>query len=215
MDWGYTNPHTFLAAVIEKVFLPDVTPFNRVWIYKEESGTKEDPATVALKLQGLEDLSKFIYVRCDPAMFHRQDDGSSSIVDDMRATLGDMLGSKFQPANNDRVGGWAVVHRWLSLAPDGIPYCVISNNCLNLLRTLPELVHDETNVEDVDTEGDDHWADALRYMLVHVKWIDARPRGAKAIDKSVLPTGHNVQEPYQSNLDLSEFEKPQKKYTRN
>jgi hypothetical protein len=34
---------------------------------------------------------------------------------------------------------------------------------VNLIRTLPTLVHDENNPEDLDTDGDDHAADTLRY----------------------------------------------------
>lgn len=39
----------------------------------------------------------------------------------------------------------------------------ITSNCSNLIRTLPSLVHDKTNVEDIDTKLEDHAADGLRY----------------------------------------------------
>lgn len=207
MDWGYSNPHAMLCAVVEKVYIPDVKPFNRVWIYREIDGTKQDPTEVGRKIAMAEDISKFAFVRCDPAMFHTKEDGSSSISSDLVSVFDSLAASKFLPANNDRIGGWAIVHKWLSLAPDGIPYLVIANNCTDLIRTLPELVHDELNVEDIDTEGDDHWADALRYMLVHLKWIDARPAGTKPKDYSITPSGNKVLDPFISNLDLREFEK--------
>jgi hypothetical protein len=35
----------------------------------------------------------------------------------------------------------------------------------NLIRTLPQLLLDEKNTEDVSTKGDDHGVDALRYAL--------------------------------------------------
>ncbi|KKM16467.1 hypothetical protein LCGC14_1685580, partial [marine sediment metagenome] len=43
----------------------------------------------------------------------------------------------------------------------------ISRSCPNLTRTLPLLIADERNVEDLDTRGEDHGADALRYGLQH------------------------------------------------
>lgn len=44
----------------------------------------------------------------------------------------------------------------------------ITKNCKNLIKTLPSLIHDETNVEDLNTNGDDHAADATRYGLMEL-----------------------------------------------
>ena len=40
---------------------------------------------------------------------------------------------------------------------------IVASKCPNLVRTLPVLVHDEHKPEDLDTDGEDHAADALRY----------------------------------------------------
>lgn len=40
------------------------------------------------------------------------------------------------------------------------------NTCKAAIRTLPALVHSETMVEDVDTDGEDHIADECRYMAM-------------------------------------------------
>jgi hypothetical protein len=40
-------------------------------------------------------------------------------------------------------------------------------NCVETIRTLPSLVHDDHKVEDVNTEGDDHLGDGLRYVCMH------------------------------------------------
>ena len=90
-----------------------------------------------------------------------------------------------------RINGWENIHNWLSIAPDGWPYLRITENCQNLIRTLPELVHDEINVEDVDEQGEDHAPDALRYMLKAVKWIDAKVEGVGTpgiADKKINPS---------------------------
>ena len=47
--------------------------------------------------------------------------------------------------------------------PDGKPGLVIFENCVNLVRTLPALPYSKVNVEDVDTNAEDHAYDALKY----------------------------------------------------
>src|SRR5207248_10618280 len=55
---------------------------------------------------------------------------------------------------------------FLADGPDGRPYLQVFSNCTQLIRNLPALVHDEHNVEDVDTDGPDDEYDALRYGLM-------------------------------------------------
>ena len=43
---------------------------------------------------------------------------------------------------------------------------------MHTIRTLPELIHDDKKGEDLDTEGEDHPADAQRYEKIHLNWID-------------------------------------------
>ena len=42
----------------------------------------------------------------------------------------------------------------------------IFDTCRDFIRTVPELVYDETRVEDVDTDGEDHIADETRYFCM-------------------------------------------------
>lgn len=42
----------------------------------------------------------------------------------------------------------------------------VFNTCRHMIRTLPALVYDQTNVEDIDTDGEDHAYDSLRYMMM-------------------------------------------------
>jgi hypothetical protein len=43
---------------------------------------------------------------------------------------------------------------------------MVHPDCPYLIRTLPSLVSDEHKPEDVDTDGEDHAADALRYFVM-------------------------------------------------
>jgi hypothetical protein len=64
------------------------------------------------------------------------------------------------------VNGWARVRAWLRNRPDGQPFLRIHPRCAYLIRTLGALTMDEKTPEDLDTEGPDHAADALRYVIM-------------------------------------------------
>lgn len=64
------------------------------------------------------------------------------------------------PADNDRVGGWMLMYQMLR---EG--YWLIADNCTQLIETLPMLVRDEKNVEDVLKMDGDDAPDSARYGL--------------------------------------------------
>lgn len=70
-----------------------------------------------------------------------------------------------EPSDKNRVMGWDMVHRYLRCDDKTEPRIKIMDCCPNLIRTLPILTHDENNKDDVDTDGEDHAADELRYFL--------------------------------------------------
>jgi len=217
MDWGLSKPFCMLGAVLHTVYMQDGRTFNRLYVYKEYYGTEKTPeewGSILNKHSSLTEqyrhdkklpagieLSEYLFIRGDPKMFHRKDDGSMSIANQMGKELGDDS-YKLKPATNDRAAGWTSVKNWLKVAPDGIPYLLICRDCKNLIRTLPDLVYDENNKEDLDTDQEDHAADALRYMCVHVKWIDANVGGVEA-GGAQRPKGVNPE--FMSNMDLEKF----------
>ena len=79
------------------------------------------------------------------------------------------------PADDDRVGGWMLMYQMLDAderGPQvpgkgslGDPVWRITDNCIELLRTLPNLVRDTARVEDVEKMDGDDPADAARYGL--------------------------------------------------
>ena len=42
----------------------------------------------------------------------------------------------------------------------------VFSTCVHFIRTVPQLVYDAANVEDIDTEGEDHIYDECRYVLM-------------------------------------------------
>ena len=179
MDWGRTKPFACSFSVVKPEVYEEVH-FNRVITFMEVYGTDKTPKEwaeeIVTKLKGFGiKLSDVNWIQADPSIFTPGNDGSISIRDQFVSASEDFRCIK--KGSNDRVGGWENMHNWLTLAPDGVPYWLLTENCINGIRTLPELVHDDLKVEDVMTQGEDHWGDQARYMLKALKWIDARVGG--------------------------------------
>lgn len=96
----------------------------------------------------------------DDAIFAKTGSGSGSIAEEFRRG-----GVYFYSANkSDRIGGWNIMRRLLADAgkPD-VPGLYIARTCDYFWSTVPYLGRDEKRVEDVDSQGPDHGADAVRY----------------------------------------------------
>jgi hypothetical protein len=72
-----------------------------------------------------------------------------------------------------RINRKAIMHRYLSTAPDGKPYMYIHPSCRELITTLPLLQYDERNVEDVAKQDGDDAYDACSLGLVSLKYWPA------------------------------------------
>ena len=62
--------------------------------------------------------------------------------------------------------GWGRLRHWLRNAPDGIPWLMFHPRCITTIRTIPGLVRDKSDPDDIDTDGEDHPADAIRYGVM-------------------------------------------------
>lgn len=216
MDWGRTAPFGFYLDEISPQQTQDGDKYYRSKTFLEAYGTDRTPKEWA---DVIKEKMKFFklksddvtWIQGDPAMFTKGNDGSISIADQFRRE-----GIIIKPGSNDRVGGWENLHNWLSLAPDGFPYWQITENCTQLIRTLPELVHDENKVEDVDTQSEDHGPDAQRYLKKALKWIGVKVGGyshAQPRTATVRKTAEFINidgEQKQRSLNISKFAQPDK-----
>lgn len=180
-DWGYSDKSAFAAyahaLVPTKV---DGIDFNRIITYQEWYGSLKSPQEWAEQIYKQAATKKFVRGYCDPAMMNTGTDGSTSISKLMQKKWKQLHGYNWltmRKGNNNRINRVATVHNWLKMAPDNIPYWVITSNCQNLIRTLPELVYDENNPDDVDTTQEDHAYDSAGYFMVMQKFVDADPGG--------------------------------------
>ena len=72
----------------------------------------------------------------------------------------------FERGDHARIDGKMQVHHRLAFDEEGIPMLYVFNTCKHFIRTVPNLVYDEKNVEDINTEGEDHIYDELRYVCM-------------------------------------------------
>ncbi len=75
-------------------------------------------------------------------------------------------GIHFRPGVNDRIPGWMQVHYRLAFDENGYAMMYVFDNCKAFIRTIPTLQYDEHKPEDLDTDGEDHCADEVRYMCM-------------------------------------------------
>ena len=109
--------------------------------------------------------------------------------------------------NNSRVQGWGVFKDYLHIddpdfTGDYIPYLRFCDNCVRCIETIPVLTTDDNNIEDVDTDQDDHGADALRYLLMFTsasgrkpKDVNPKPKWLRDLEeKGKNGEGHSVED---------------------
>ena len=72
----------------------------------------------------------------------------------------------FSPGDHKRIPGWMQMHYRFAFDENGFPMMYIFSNCKAFIRTIPLLQYDEHKPEDVDTDGEDHVADEVRYFCM-------------------------------------------------
>lgn len=186
-DWGSAKPFSigWWAVVTEPYQAKSTTgqiitlPRGCMVRYREWYGASKPNVGLKLYAEAVADGIKsretgdqITYGKLDPACF--AEDGGESIAARMAKR-----GVHWQPADNSRVGqrgamgGWDQLRSRLVGDGDGNPMLVMFSTCHDSIRTLPALQHDKSRAEDVDTDGEDHAADEIRYACNSRPW--ARP----------------------------------------
>ena len=127
-------------------------------------GVKMEPTEVAREIKRIEAedpnlKGRTIHRVGDPAIWGSQSGES----------IGDLMERErvyFEKGENSRLDGKMQVHHRLAFDDDGRPMMYVFNTCRNFIRTVPNLVYDEKDVEDVDTDGEDHIYDMLRMVAM-------------------------------------------------
>jgi hypothetical protein len=180
MDWGFARPFSVgWWAVVPDPMATDAGTLPRGCMvrYREwygsvspNVGQRLTAEQVAEGIKHREQGETIAMGVLDPSAFAM--DGGPSIAERM-ATSHRVF---FRPADNTRVAkrgaisGWDAVRTRLKGDEDG-PMLAVFSTCVDTIRTLPVLQHDPLKPEDLDTEGEDHAADEIRYACLSRPWI--------------------------------------------
>jgi hypothetical protein len=155
LDWGFNAPF----ACYWWACMPDGHYYiRREW--KDKGLNAEEFSKGFWKITREEmGLKRVRYVVADPSIKNNTGAGrGETVLETLRR-----YGLPMRGGDNDRTNGWYRVHELLRDAPDGMPWLVVDPSCTYLARSLPALMQDKNDPDDVDTHGDDHGADSVRY----------------------------------------------------
>ena len=164
LDWGYSKPFSVGWYAVDRE--------RRMYRIREyygctgvpNTGVKLEPTEVARKIREIEAedpnlKGRQIHRVGDPAIWGS--DGTESI-----GALMERQRVYFEKGDHARIDGKMQIHHRLAFDADGVPMLYVFDTCKHFIRTVPNLVYDESNVEDIDTDGEDHIYDELRYVCM-------------------------------------------------
>ena len=97
----------------------------------------------------------------DPAIF---DESRGESIAMMQEKAPNFL--HWAPGDHTRLAGKMQFHYRFAFDGDGRPMFQVFDTCKHFIRTIPNLVYSESNVEDIDTTQEDHIYDECRYVLM-------------------------------------------------
>ena len=162
MDWGYSKPFS--------VGWYAVAPGGKMYRIRELYGCTGEPNTgvkwtadkCARKIREIEDDDPMLAGRevqgiADTAIF--ASDSGKPIIEAFESA-----GVYFERADKHRIPGKMQCHYRLAFDEDGDCMFQVFSTCKHFIRCIPSLVYSETDVEDVDTDQEDHNYDEWRYV---------------------------------------------------
>lgn len=163
-DWGYNHPFSCGWWAVDD----DGVAYRILEYYGCDEdpnvGVKLYPSDVFRNIQQFERehrwlIGKKIIGIADPAIWNGET--GESIAD--TAAKFQVF---FQPGDHARIPGWMQVHYRLGFDDNGLPMMYVFNTCKAFIRTMPTLQYSKTKPEDLDTNGEDHVADEVRYFCM-------------------------------------------------
>ena len=164
LDWGYSRPFSVGWYAVDRE--------RRMYRIREfygctgtpNQGVRMEPAEVAREIRRIEAEDPNLKDRRisrvgDPAIWGS--DGTESI-----GALMERERVYFERGDHARIDGKMQVHHRLAFDEAGVPMLYVFSTCRHFIRTVPALVYDEKDVEDIDTDGEDHIYDELRYVCM-------------------------------------------------
>lgn len=163
-DWGYAKPFSCAWWAVDY----DGVVYRILELYgctdTPNEGVKWTPERVFAEIHRIETEHRWLRGKtiqgvADPAIWDAET--GESIAD-----VATRYRVYFDKGDHARLPGWMQVHYRLYFDENGYPMMYAFKNCKAFIRTMPLLQYDEHRVEDLDTDGEDHVADEVRYFLM-------------------------------------------------
>jgi hypothetical protein len=177
LDWGFEHPAAvYWHAAIPGKSGPAIEPTGQgsalrgddgrqgqVATYREYVTRRTPPRELAREIVSRSDSNgereKIDAIYLSPDAFARRTD-EASIAEQMGDVFAAAGFPRPIPADDDRIGGWMLMYQMLDAGE-----WILGENCVELIRTLPNLIRDDARIEDVEKCDGDDPADAARYGL--------------------------------------------------
>lgn len=163
-DWGYAKPFSCAWWAVDY----DGVVYRILELYgctdTPNEGVKWTPERVFAEIHRIETEHRWLRGKtiqgvADPAIWDAE-------TGDSIADVATRYRVYFDKGDHARLPGWMQVHYRLYFDDNGYPMMYVFKNCKAFIRTMPLLQYDEHRVEDLDTDGEDHVADEVRYFLM-------------------------------------------------
>ncbi len=163
-DFGYSRPFAVQWWAVDHD--------GRAYLYRQlygctgtpNTGLKLEPRAIAHRIREIEDsleAGNRITGIADPAIWDESRGRDGTII-----SMFEDEGVFFEKGRHDRLSGKMQCHYRFARDENGRAMAYVFNTCRPFLRTVPNLTYDENNVEDVNTQCEDHDYDAMRYFFM-------------------------------------------------
>lgn len=163
-DFGYSKPFAVQWWAIDYD--------GRAYLYRQyygctdspNTGLKLEPSIIARRIREIEneyEQGRRVCGVADPAIWDASRGSDGTIIN-----MFEREGIFFEKGNNARLAGKMQLHYRLRFDDEGLPMLYVFRTCKPFIRTIPALIYDNTNPEDIDTQVEDHDYDACRYFLM-------------------------------------------------
>jgi hypothetical protein len=164
-DFGYAKPFSVgWYAIDYKGCIYRIRELYGCVDGEPNKGIMIDPGEQARRIKEIENADENLKGRkiigiADPSIFDKS--RGDSIADIMSRE-----GVYWNPGDNHRIAGKMQYHYRMAFDENGRSMFYVFNTSKEFIRTTPQLVYDEKNVEDINTTQEDHIYDECRYFLM-------------------------------------------------
>lgn len=159
LHWGYNAP----GCVVWARVLPNYRIYLQADVKFQQLAVEDVCADLRARADAL-NLPRSRGNYASPDLFDLADEPDRGVSVEAIADVFARHGFPLIPAHGDVTHGFARMHDYGRVAPDGQPWLIVSPNCKTTIRTLPTLQQHKTNREEVTGEHQ-YAAHAIRCLL--------------------------------------------------